>query len=258
MKYYVYKITNKLNGKWYIGKRKHKSPYDDSYMGSGKLIKEAIKKYGVNSFIKEILDIFDNNDDAAKFEASLVTKQTISTAMSYNMHEGGHGGFAHLNDGSKKHKERCKKASKKSNGRNHPNWGKNKFKKGDKRTIEISKTANEIKKEDIKNNPEKYKKIYSLLSEKQKNNNSMKNRCWCVPVETKDYNKDKKVYLKTEIPKGWITIKQFREKLKRKSGSYGKFWIFNPLTKENKYCKGNIPEGWFKGRKKIIINNNVG
>jgi hypothetical protein len=38
MKHYVYKITNLINGKWYIGKRKHVNPYEDSYMGSGKLI----------------------------------------------------------------------------------------------------------------------------------------------------------------------------------------------------------------------------
>lgn len=96
--YYVYKITNKTNGKFYIGKRKHADPYTDSYMGSGKLIKSAIEKYGRDNFIKEIIDVFKSNDEAALLEYSLVTKEVVESKQSYNLHEGGHGGFAHINN----------------------------------------------------------------------------------------------------------------------------------------------------------------
>lgn len=145
MSYYVYKITNTINGKWYIGKRKHHSPYNDKYMGSGKLIKESIEKHGKQNFKKEILAIFESNDEAACLEAQLVTKETISTNMSYNMHEGGHGGFAHLNDGSLAHIERTKRGAKNSTGKYHENWGNGTFIKGDERTRLLSIRANEIK-----------------------------------------------------------------------------------------------------------------
>lgn len=42
---YVYKITNNVNGKIYIGQKKSEKLLEN-YWGSGKLIVEAIKKYG--------------------------------------------------------------------------------------------------------------------------------------------------------------------------------------------------------------------
>jgi hypothetical protein len=54
MFYTIYKITNKINNKIYIGKHQTKD-LNDGYMGSGKLINAAIKKYGIEN-IKDIIN----------------------------------------------------------------------------------------------------------------------------------------------------------------------------------------------------------
>ena len=71
MVYTIYKVTNKINGKCYIGKHQT-DDINDGYMGSGKLIKQAIRKYGLDNFSKEILFIFDNEDDMNVKERELV------------------------------------------------------------------------------------------------------------------------------------------------------------------------------------------
>lgn len=50
---YIYKITNLINGKIYIGKRVRETKKDiKNYYGSGIAIKNAIIKYGIENFKK--------------------------------------------------------------------------------------------------------------------------------------------------------------------------------------------------------------
>lgn len=92
MYYTIYRITNKINGKFYIGKHQTKD-LKDGYMGSGKLIKRAIRKHGVENFSKEILFVFDNEEDMNSKEKELV----VIGEDSYNLCEGGNGGFGYIN-----------------------------------------------------------------------------------------------------------------------------------------------------------------
>lgn len=42
--YYIYRTTNLINGKTYIGQHETSDMLNDSYIGSGKLIKRAFQK----------------------------------------------------------------------------------------------------------------------------------------------------------------------------------------------------------------------
>ena len=93
MFYTVYKITNTINGKYYIGKHQTNN-LNDGYMGSGKILKHAIKKYGIENFIKEILFVFDNEQEMNDKEKELV----VVSEETYNLINGGIGGFNWLNN----------------------------------------------------------------------------------------------------------------------------------------------------------------
>lgn len=92
MFYTVYKITNTINDRTYVGMHKTDN-LDDGYMGSGKLIKLAIEKYGLDKFKKEILFVFDNEEDMKNKERELV----VLSDKSYNLCDGGMGGFGYIN-----------------------------------------------------------------------------------------------------------------------------------------------------------------
>ena len=58
---YVYKTTNNLNNKIYIGQHKS-SVFDDKYIGSGKILLQAITKYGKDNFTTEVLEWCDSRE----------------------------------------------------------------------------------------------------------------------------------------------------------------------------------------------------
>ena len=89
--YYIYRITNNVNGKTYIGQHKYKK-LNDKYMGSGKLIKQAQKKYGIENFTKEILySRIVNKDTADVIEIWAISKERAIGKAEYNISAGGGG-----------------------------------------------------------------------------------------------------------------------------------------------------------------------
>lgn len=89
MKHYVYKITNLIDGREYIGVRSHPNPLADNYMGSSKPLKQEIEKLGDTHFKKVILECFDSREEAESREAELVNIKYVQDPNTYNLRTGG-------------------------------------------------------------------------------------------------------------------------------------------------------------------------
>jgi group I intron endonuclease len=121
---YVYLITNIINGKKYIGSSR-KSQIDENYYGSGRAIKDALKKYGKNSFIRDI--IWQGEGDARDIESQwLEYFNAKNNPQFYNMTNDARGNGLHKEStkrtvsekltGRKFSKEICEKISKAKKG----------------------------------------------------------------------------------------------------------------------------------------------
>lgn len=148
MYFTVYQITHKKSKKIYIGKHKTLNLYD-GYMGSGKLLRFAQNKDGLDFFEKEILHVFDTEYEMNDKEAELVHEEFCLREDTYNLCKGGSGGFSYINReglNRKNHTEETyKKVSKKLKGRSKPcNWSEEKRKLHGQKSKERNSTRQAI------------------------------------------------------------------------------------------------------------------
>lgn len=139
----IYKITNLLNGKFYIGQDMKNDP---NYFGSGVLIKKAIKKYGKKNFKKEILEYCSNKEEL-DFKEIFYINELKAIDKGYNLSIGGTGG---PNFKNKTHGEETKKRLKE-------NWGERKGKNGFVHNMTGFKHSEESRKKMSKSRKNKYK-----------------------------------------------------------------------------------------------------
>ena len=84
----IYKITNLLTNKFYVGAH-ITTNVNDKYFGSSKHLKKDIKILGKENFKKEILFTFDSKEKMLKKEAEIVNKEFCFRTDTYNMMVGG-------------------------------------------------------------------------------------------------------------------------------------------------------------------------
>lgn len=94
-KYYIYETKNIINDKIYIGQHASEDIVNDTYIGSGDIIKKAINKYGRSKFKRTVLFEFDTLEEAYLKEKELVTEEFLDRDDTYNVRLGGVGMFGH-------------------------------------------------------------------------------------------------------------------------------------------------------------------
>ena len=92
--YFVYKTTNVINGKIYVGQHVC-DDLNDGYLGSGNLLLKSVKKYGKENFVREIIELIEDldYDKLDEREVFWIKKFESLHPKGYNLVEKAKGGF---------------------------------------------------------------------------------------------------------------------------------------------------------------------
>ena len=220
---YIYKTTNLLNGKIYIGQRHSNKFLGQSYLGSGKRLRDAIKHYGEENFKVELIEEIETKELMDVREIYWISYyKSTNKEIGYNISEGGNVNRTMVGEnnpfyGKHHSKENIEKFKKRKTtlGRKHTLEELEKISKGNKGKIISSET-----------------KLKLSLNAKNNPNYGMKGKE--VSNETK--------------------LKLSKAKKGKPSGAKGKIHITNevedkmiPLNELEHYLK----LGWRRGRKKF-------
>jgi group I intron endonuclease len=85
----IYQTINTINSKFYIGQDSYDNP---EYLGSGKILKQAIKKYGKGNFIKIILEDNIRSKEELNSREIYWIEKLDAINKGYNIAKGGSGG----------------------------------------------------------------------------------------------------------------------------------------------------------------------
>jgi hypothetical protein len=213
-KYIIYRITNTINNMIYIGVHQTFDLNDD-YMGSGKYLINAINKYGIENFSKEIMQIFNSSKQMYEMESLSVDENFVKRKDTYNLKVGGFGGFDHVNQNSDMQREKVYLALKKMKelAKDHE-WTK-------QRSDKISNSM----KQQYKDGKRKPLDPYSFLGRTH-----------------------------TDESKEKIGQMNSFHQLGKKNSQYGTYWIYNNNLKQNKKIPKDEfdmwkSKGWLRGRK---------
>ena len=134
----IYKTTNLINGKIYIGKQ---CRTNRNYLGSGKLLKEDIEKYGDKNFKKETLEFeIKNRETLCEREIYWIEfYNSTNPDIGYNLTKGGKGSL-----GLFPSKESRKKMSNAQTGRRHSEETKEKIALGNRGKVCSIETKQKI------------------------------------------------------------------------------------------------------------------
>jgi len=131
--HYIYKTTNILNNKFYIGMHST-NDLNDGYVGSGRRLWRSINKHGKENHITEILEYLPDRESLRYREKEIVNKELINEYLCINLTIGGqgiNGSFQNINQNSELQRQKAKKSAIKQKWlrENDPEWVRRKSEK---------------------------------------------------------------------------------------------------------------------------------
>lgn len=169
MLYIFYRTINLVNGKYYFGAHKTRK-LDDGYLGSGKALTFAIKKYGKSAFVRDTLRTFETEKAMYDYEREFIDESVVRNKNTYNETLGGRGGFSHIDLRGDKNPMKNKKIAAKvveTNRKNGTYTSPKRIKHLKKMTIK-AKLVNEGKKRPNHSNYMKYWSRDMWINNKEK------------------------------------------------------------------------------------------
>lgn len=221
MFYYLYEIRNNLNGKIYVGVHKTRD-MNDGYMGSGKVIRSAIAKHGIENFTKVVLETFENAEAMYAKEKEVVTDEFLLREDTYNLRRGGLGGWDYVT----KHKI-------------------NLLSERFREYVDSGRAAQSLIRAQkfitFEKRSETSKKIFLKKDKKQRE------------AQLQMFAEQAK--LPEAIERRKNRFKEIGHQQGEKHSQFGTCWIYHELIGSKKCRKELLPEyieqGWFKGRNKF-------
>lgn len=248
----IYKIVNKINNKLYIGKDESNS---SRYMGSGKLIKRAIIKYGLDNFTKEVIEECSDSETLQEREKFWIEKyKSQNPEIGYNISPGGDGGDTISNNPDRE--SIIKKITDKMKGRIFTEDHKNKLKENhNSKNPEVAKKISQKLKGRIFSEEHKERLRQANLGKKRspesidKNRIVMRNSKW---IHNNLTGEEKRVPISSSVESGWSlgrcsnigSLTSLRQK-----GKKFKYYRNPEGTKQRRVSSDQKPpKDWVEGR----------
>lgn len=117
----IYKITNNVNGKIYIGQtiRTLEERFTEHKRNKKSLISKALKRYGIENFTIEQIDTAESIDELNELEFKYIREYDCITPNGYNQCEGGGNTFGYHHSDESKQKMSQNKKGKYTGEENH-------------------------------------------------------------------------------------------------------------------------------------------
>ena len=253
----IYKTTNLINGKFYVGKDERNK---NDYLGSGLNLHRAIKKYGKENFIKETIEICSTREELIEREKYWI-KETKSQEIGYNIADGGWGGNTYTEETRQRISQEFKgrevdpktieKTKKTREKRKQENPDVYKMSEEQKQILSKTHKGKVHPKEWRERQSEVMKKLYHseytskfekfIENQKSENKRGEKSPMWGTKASEETRRKQSEAHKKNPV-KYWLGKKQSPESIeKRRQKQLGRKW--SDETRKKYEEKGNPFEG---------------